>query len=145
MAKRSAHLILVPCGIMLCHAMLCLLCWFACDCLADTSPMDGVRSSTMMEISFQCKPGSSELSCCSVNGPRMIGEEAHPYHLQLSSLSLSLPLSISVPVSFSLRRLCVWLACLLAWSLACGDGIGFCYSRLIDGRSLCCTYVVIMA
>ena len=37
------------------------------------SMMDGVRSSTMMEISFQCKPGSSELSCCSVNGPRMIG------------------------------------------------------------------------
>ena len=37
------------------------------------SQMDGQRSSTMMEISFQCKPGSSELSCCSVNGPRMIG------------------------------------------------------------------------
>ena len=39
----------------------------------DNSMMDGVRSSTMMEISFQSKPGSSELSCCSVNGPRMIG------------------------------------------------------------------------
>ena len=38
----------------------------------DNSMMDGVRSSTMMEISFQSKPGSSELSCCSVNGPRMM-------------------------------------------------------------------------
>ena len=37
------------------------------------SMMDGTRSSTMMEISFQCKPASSELSCCSVNGPRMMG------------------------------------------------------------------------
>ena len=37
------------------------------------SQMAGTRSSTMMEISFQSKPGSSELSCCSVNGPRMMG------------------------------------------------------------------------
>eukprot|EP01047_Picozoa_sp_COSAG01_P075433 COSAG01_NODE_12927_length_1662_cov_1.419706_2_plen_106_part_01 len=35
--------------------------------------MDGVRSSTTIEIAFQAKPGSSELSCCSVNGPRMMG------------------------------------------------------------------------
>ena len=33
------------------------------------SMMDGVRSSTMMEIAFQCKPGSSELSCWSVLQP----------------------------------------------------------------------------
>jgi DUF1680 family protein len=37
------------------------------------SMMAGTRSSTTMEISFQAKPGSSELSCCSVNGPRMLG------------------------------------------------------------------------
>eukprot|EP01051_Picozoa_sp_SAG22_P019291 SAG22_NODE_3514_length_1669_cov_1.398089_3_plen_201_part_01 len=37
------------------------------------SMMNGTRESTMMEISFQCKAGSSELSCCSVNGPRMLG------------------------------------------------------------------------
>ncbi|MBI4553964.1 MAG: glycoside hydrolase family 127 protein [Candidatus Latescibacteria bacterium] len=41
------------------------------------TPMDGVRKASAHEIVFQARPGSPELNCCSVNGPRglgMIGE-----------------------------------------------------------------------
>lgn len=37
------------------------------------SPMGGVRESTTMEIAFQARAAASELSCCSVNGPRILG------------------------------------------------------------------------
>ena len=39
-----------------------------------STPMDGVRkASTVAETAFQARPGSPELNCCSVNGPRSLG------------------------------------------------------------------------
>ncbi len=43
------------------------------------TPMDGTRKASAHSIVFQARPGSPELNCCSVNGPRglgMIGEWA---------------------------------------------------------------------
>ncbi len=43
------------------------------------TPMDGVRKANFHEIGFQCRPGSPELNCCSVNAARglaLIGEWA---------------------------------------------------------------------
>ncbi|MHB1154916.1 MAG: beta-L-arabinofuranosidase domain-containing protein [Eubacteriales bacterium] len=37
------------------------------------TPMEGVRSASAHSINFQCRPGSPELNCCSVNAPRGIG------------------------------------------------------------------------
>ena len=37
------------------------------------TPMDGERRASAHDIVFQAKPGSPELNCCSVNGPRAIG------------------------------------------------------------------------
>ena len=37
------------------------------------TPMDGVRKANFHEISFQCRPGSPELNCCSVNAARGLG------------------------------------------------------------------------
>ncbi len=37
------------------------------------TPMDGDRKASAHEIVFQARPGSPELNCCSVNGPRGIG------------------------------------------------------------------------
>ena len=37
------------------------------------TPMDGVRRASAHEIVFQARPGSPELNCCSVNGPRGLG------------------------------------------------------------------------
>lgn len=37
------------------------------------TPMDGVRKASAHEIVFQARPGSPELNCCSVNGPRGLG------------------------------------------------------------------------
>jgi hypothetical protein len=37
------------------------------------TPMDGVRKASFHEISFQCRPGSPELNCCSVNAARGLG------------------------------------------------------------------------
>ena len=37
------------------------------------TPMDGVRKASAHEIVFQAREGSSELNCCSVNGPRTLG------------------------------------------------------------------------
>jgi hypothetical protein len=37
------------------------------------TPMDGVRQSSAHSIVFQARPGSPELNCCSVNGPRGLG------------------------------------------------------------------------
>jgi len=34
------------------------------------TPMDGVKKSSVHSVFFQAKPGSPELNCCSVNGPR---------------------------------------------------------------------------
>ncbi len=34
------------------------------------TPMDGEKKASAHEINFQCRPGSPELNCCSVNGPR---------------------------------------------------------------------------
>ena len=34
------------------------------------TPMDGEKESSAHTINFQCRPGSPELNCCSVNGPR---------------------------------------------------------------------------
>lgn len=41
-------------------------------CTYDT-PMDGIRIASVQGISFQCRPGTPELNCCSVNAPRGIG------------------------------------------------------------------------
>ena len=37
------------------------------------TPMDGVRKANYHEIGFQCRPGSPELNCCSVNAARGLG------------------------------------------------------------------------
>jgi DUF1680 family protein len=37
------------------------------------TPMDGVRKASAHDIVFQARAGSSELNCCSVNGPRGLG------------------------------------------------------------------------
>ena len=37
------------------------------------TPMDGVRKANFHEINFQCRPGSPELNCCSVNAARGLG------------------------------------------------------------------------
>ncbi len=37
------------------------------------TPMDGVRKANFHEIGFQCRPGSPELNCCSVNAARGLG------------------------------------------------------------------------
>jgi len=37
------------------------------------TPMEGDRKASAHEINFQCRPGSPELNCCSVNGPRILG------------------------------------------------------------------------
>lgn len=37
------------------------------------TPMDGVRLANSHEINFQCRPGSPELNCCSVNAARGLG------------------------------------------------------------------------
>lgn len=37
------------------------------------TPMDGVRNANFHEIGFQCRPGSPELNCCSVNAARGLG------------------------------------------------------------------------
>ena len=37
------------------------------------TPMDGVRRASAHDIVFQAREGSSELNCCSVNGPRGLG------------------------------------------------------------------------
>jgi len=37
------------------------------------TPMDGDRRANFHEINFQCRPGSPELNCCSVNAARGLG------------------------------------------------------------------------
>jgi DUF1680 family protein len=37
------------------------------------TPMEGERKASAHDINFQCRPGSPELNCCSVNGPRILG------------------------------------------------------------------------
>ncbi|MCE9589921.1 MAG: glycoside hydrolase family 127 protein [Planctomycetes bacterium] len=37
------------------------------------TPMDGARRASAHDIVFQARPGSPELNCCSVNGPRALG------------------------------------------------------------------------
>jgi DUF1680 family protein len=37
------------------------------------TPMDGVRQASAHSIVFQARPGTPELNCCSVNGPRGLG------------------------------------------------------------------------
>ena len=37
------------------------------------TPMDGYRKASDYDIDFQARPGSPELNCCSVNGPRALG------------------------------------------------------------------------
>jgi hypothetical protein len=37
------------------------------------TPMDGEKKASFHDIGFQCRPGSPELNCCSVNGPRILG------------------------------------------------------------------------
>jgi hypothetical protein len=37
------------------------------------TPMDGVRKASAHDIVFQAMPGSPEINCCSVNGPRGLG------------------------------------------------------------------------
>jgi len=41
-------------------------------CTYDT-PLNGVRAPSYQQISFQYRPGSPELNCCSVNSPRTLG------------------------------------------------------------------------
>ena len=38
------------------------------------TPMEGDKKANYWEIGFQCRPGSPELNCCSVNAPRIFGE-----------------------------------------------------------------------
>ncbi|MBO5273218.1 MAG: glycoside hydrolase family 127 protein [Clostridia bacterium] len=38
------------------------------------TPMDGAKCANYHSINFQCRPGSPELNCCSVNAPRGISE-----------------------------------------------------------------------
>ena len=35
-----------------------------------TTPMEGIKEASAHTINFQCRAGSPELNCCSVNGPR---------------------------------------------------------------------------
>jgi hypothetical protein len=37
------------------------------------TPMEGTKEASAHAINFQCRPGSPELNCCSVNGPRGVG------------------------------------------------------------------------
>ncbi len=37
------------------------------------TPMEGRRENSVHSIVFQARPGTSELNCCSVNGPRVLG------------------------------------------------------------------------
>jgi len=37
------------------------------------TPMEGEKKAAAHDINFQCRPGSPELNCCSVNGPRILG------------------------------------------------------------------------
>lgn len=37
------------------------------------TPMDGRKEASAHTINFQCRPGSPDLNCCSVNGPRGLG------------------------------------------------------------------------
>jgi DUF1680 family protein len=37
------------------------------------TPMDGTKEASAHTINFQCRPGSPDLNCCSVNGPRGLG------------------------------------------------------------------------
>lgn len=39
-----------------------------------STPMDGVKCANTHEINFQCRPGSPQLNCCSVNAPRGVGQ-----------------------------------------------------------------------
>lgn len=39
-----------------------------------STPMDGVRNTSVKENGFQIRPGAPELNCCSVNAPRGVGE-----------------------------------------------------------------------
>ncbi|MBM3493087.1 MAG: hypothetical protein FJX72_02010, partial [Armatimonadetes bacterium] len=41
-------------------------------CTYDT-PLNGVRAPSYQQITFQYRPGSPELNCCSVNSPRTLG------------------------------------------------------------------------
>jgi len=41
-------------------------------CTYDT-PINGVRAPSYHQINFQYRPGTPELNCCSVNGPRTLG------------------------------------------------------------------------
>ena len=41
-------------------------------CTYDT-PLNGVRAPSYQQISFQYRPGTPELNCCSVNSPRTLG------------------------------------------------------------------------
>lgn len=38
------------------------------------TPMEGDKKANYWEIGFQCRSGSPDLNCCSVNAPRMFGE-----------------------------------------------------------------------
>jgi hypothetical protein len=38
-----------------------------------TTPMDGTKEASAHTINFQCRAGSPDLNCCSVNGPRGLG------------------------------------------------------------------------
>ncbi len=40
------------------------------------TPMAGEKRANFWQIGFQCRPGSPELNCCSVNAPRLLGELA---------------------------------------------------------------------
>src|SRR5258705_511119 len=44
-----------------------------CRWVTYNTPMDGDRKASAHDIVFQARAGSSELNCCSVNGPRGLG------------------------------------------------------------------------
>ena len=62
------------------------------------TPMDGTKEASAHTIHFQCRPGSPDLNCCSVNGPRGLGLVAE---WALMSFKRGLALNYYGPSSFA--------------------------------------------
>src|SRR5439155_15532466 len=62
------------------------------------TPMNGRRAASQHSIVFQARPGSPELNCCSVNGPRGLGMLSEWAVMQISN---RLVLNYLGPMTFS--------------------------------------------
>ena len=74
----------------------------SCRWSTYNTPMDGLRKASLQEIGFQCRPGSPELNCCSVNAARglgLIGEWAARRDARGLFLNWYGPGSITMPLS----------------------------------------------